>query len=41
MPVVIAGQVVGAVGVGGASGEQNAEIATAGIQALLEALGKR
>ena len=41
VPVVIKGQVVGAVGVGGATGEQDAEIATAGIQALMEALGKK
>ncbi len=41
VPVVIDGQVVGAVGVGGASGEQDAEIAKAGIQVLLGALGKR
>jgi glc operon protein GlcG len=41
VPVVIDGQVVGAVGVGGATGEQDAEIAKAGIQALLDALGKR
>lgn len=40
VPVVIDGQVVGAVGVGGATGEQDAEIARAGIQALVEALGK-
>jgi glc operon protein GlcG len=36
VPVVIDGQVVGAVGVGGGSGEQDAEIAKAGIQALLD-----
>jgi glc operon protein GlcG len=40
VPVVIDGQVVGGVGVGGASGEQDAEIAKAGIQALLDALKK-
>jgi glc operon protein GlcG len=42
VPVVIDGQVVGAVGVGGGTGEQDAEVARAGIQALLDALaGKR
>lgn len=40
VPVVIDGQVAGAVGVGGATGEQDAEIAKAGIQALLDALAK-
>jgi glc operon protein GlcG len=40
VPVVVDGQVVGGVGVGGASGEQDAEIAKAGIQALLDALKK-
>jgi glc operon protein GlcG len=35
VPVVIDGQVVGAVGVGGGSGEQDAEVARAGIQALV------
>src|SRR5205807_10414059 len=38
VPVVIGGQVVGAVGVGGGSGEQDAEVAKAGIKALLDAL---
>ena len=40
VPVVIDGQVAGAVGVGGASGEQDAVVAKAGIQALLDALAK-
>jgi glc operon protein GlcG len=39
VPVVIDGQVVGAVGIGGGSGEQDAEVARAGIKALLDALG--
>jgi glc operon protein GlcG len=39
VPIVIDGQVVGAVGVGGGSGEQDAEVAKAGIKALLDALG--
>jgi glc operon protein GlcG len=41
VPVVIDGQVVGAVGVGGASGEQDAEIGKAGIQAMLDALARK
>jgi glc operon protein GlcG len=40
VPVVVDGQVVGGVGIGGGSGEQDAEAAKAGIQALLDALGK-
>lgn len=38
VPVVVDGQVIGAVGVGGGTGEQDAEIAKAGIEALLEAI---
>jgi glc operon protein GlcG len=38
VPVVLNDQVIGAVGVGGARGEQDAEIAKAGIAALLEAI---
>jgi glc operon protein GlcG len=34
VPVIMDGQVIGAVGVGGGSGEQDAEIAAAGIAAL-------
>jgi glc operon protein GlcG len=41
VPVLIDGQVVGAVGVGGGTGEQDAEVAKAGIQALLDALGAK
>jgi glc operon protein GlcG len=41
VPVIVAGQVVGAVGVGGGSGEQDVEVAKAGIQALLDRLGER
>jgi glc operon protein GlcG len=42
MPVVIDGQVIGAVGVGGGTGEQDAEVAKAGILALAQALqGKK
>jgi glc operon protein GlcG len=36
VPVVVEDQVIGAVGVGGATGEQDAEIARAGIDALLK-----
>jgi len=38
VPVVVDGQVIGAVGVGGATGEQDAEIAKAGIEALIKRL---
>jgi glc operon protein GlcG len=40
VPVVVDGQVVGAVGVGGGTGEQDAEVAKAGINKLLGALEK-
>ena len=38
VPVVVDGQVIGAVGVGGGTGEQDAEVARAGIDALLKEL---
>jgi glc operon protein GlcG len=38
IPVVVDGQVIGAVGVGGGSGEQDALVARAGVQAFLDAL---
>jgi glc operon protein GlcG len=38
VPITIDGQIVGAVGVGGGTGEQDVEIATAGIEALTKAL---
>lgn len=38
VPIQLDGEVVGAVGVGGASGEQDAECAKAGIAALMSAL---
>jgi glc operon protein GlcG len=38
VPVIVDGQVIGAVGVGGGTGEQDAEVAKAGIQAFQEAL---
>ncbi len=40
VPIKVDDQVIGAVGVGGATGEQDAEIARAGIDALLKALGE-
>ena len=36
VPIVVDGQVIGGVGVGGGSGEQDAQVARAGIQALLD-----
>ncbi len=41
VPIVIDGQVVGAVGVGGGTGEQDAEVARAGIQSLLETVADK
>ena len=38
VPVVVDGQVVGAVGVGGGTGEQDAVVAAAGVRALLDGL---
>jgi glc operon protein GlcG len=38
VPVVVDNQVIGAVGVGGATGEQDAEVAKAGIRGLMEKL---
>jgi glc operon protein GlcG len=38
VPIMVDNQVIGAVGVGGGTGEQDAEIAKAGIQALLDRL---
>jgi glc operon protein GlcG len=40
LPIVIEGQVVGAIGVGSGTGEQDVEVAEAGIQALMEAIGR-
>jgi glc operon protein GlcG len=40
VPVVVDGQVIGAVGVGGGTGEQDAEAAKAGVKKLLDALKK-
>lgn len=38
VPIIVDGQVIGAVGVGGATGEEDAQIARAGIEALLKKL---
>ena len=38
VPIVVDGQVIGALGVGGARGEQDAEIAKAGAEALAKAV---
>ncbi|MEO6807677.1 MAG: heme-binding protein [Isosphaeraceae bacterium] len=38
VPIVVDGQVIGAVGVGGGHGEQDAEVARAGVDALLQDL---
>jgi glc operon protein GlcG len=40
VPIVVEGQIIGGVGVGGGTGEQDAEIAKAGIAKLVEQLGK-
>lgn len=40
VPVTVDGQVIGAVGVGGGTGEQDAQVARAGVQALIEQLGE-
>lgn len=39
--ILVEGQSIGGVGVGGATGEQDAEVAKAGIQALIDAIDKR
>lgn len=38
VPIVVEGQIIGAVGVGGGSGEQDAQVAKAGIQSLLDVI---
>ena len=38
VPIVVDGQVIGAIGVGGGTGEQDAEVARAGVAAFLEGL---
>lgn len=39
VPIVVDGQVIGAVGIGGGTGEQDAEVAKAAIERLLKELG--
>lgn len=39
VPIVVDGQVIGAIGVGGGTGEQDVAVARAGIQTLLNELG--
>ncbi|WP_254508598.1 GlcG/HbpS family heme-binding protein [Anatilimnocola floriformis] len=41
VPIVVDGQVIGAVGVGGGTGEQDAEVAKAGIDKLLTELARQ
>ncbi len=36
VPVVVDGQVIGAIGVGGGTGEQDTQVATAGVAALIQ-----
>jgi glc operon protein GlcG len=38
LPITVDGQVIGAVGVGGATGEQDLQVAKAGVEALLKAI---
>jgi len=38
VPIVVDGQIIGAIGVGGGTGEQDALVAKAGIKALIDAL---
>jgi glc operon protein GlcG len=40
VPIVVDGQVIGAVGAGGGTGEQDADVARAGMRKLLDALTK-
>jgi glc operon protein GlcG len=41
VPIVVADQVIGAVGIGGGTGEQDAEVAKAAIQVLLDRLAAK
>jgi len=41
LPIVVDGQVIGGVGVGGGSGEQDAQVARAGVQAFMNELENR
>lgn len=38
VPIIVDGQIIGAVGVGGGSGEQDAQVAKVGIQSLLDVI---
>ena len=40
VPVVVDGQVIGAVGIAGGTGEQDAQVARAGVQAFADQLAK-
>jgi glc operon protein GlcG len=41
VPIVVAGQVIGAVGIGGGTGEQDAEVAKAAVQVFMDQLGAK
>jgi len=41
VPIVVQGQVIGGVGIGGGTGEQDAEVAKAGLNELLDRLGSQ
>ncbi|MDB5337917.1 MAG: hypothetical protein JWN70_3536 [Planctomycetaceae bacterium] len=41
VPIIVDGQVIGAVGIGGGTGEQDAEVAKLGIQALMDRLAAK
>lgn len=40
LPIVVEGEVIGAVGVGSGTGDQDVEVGQAGIDALMQALGQ-
>ena len=40
VPIVVEGQVIGAVGVGGGTGDQDTEVAKAGVKALVDKVAK-
>ena len=40
LPIVVDGQVIGAIGVAGGSGEQDLEVAKAGVAAFIAGLGE-
>jgi glc operon protein GlcG len=40
VPIVVQGQVIGGIGIGGGTGEQDAEVAKAGLKELLDRLGE-